>query len=717
MYLFGSLKKIFSKNNIFGLCLVTLVLSLAANSFAAKGSLDRTFGSGGKAVTPAGGIEKANDAVVQTDGKIVVVGGAAQPNSSFDFLIQRYTADGALDADFGTGGKAALTLSPRDDIAYSVALQTDGKILVAGYYQQSSNYTDFCIVRLLPDGRLDQTFGTGGRQIIAPTATTDIAVTVAIQNLNGVEKIIVGGNAGTSNPQFSVARLDMSGQIDTTFGEQGIKTVPVGGYSDYMTDMAIDGAGRIVAVGISRFDLGGGSFADRFGTARFLPDGALDPSFSEDGTVTTGMLGVSHANAVAIQKIGDTEKIVVGGVAQYQYSEDFALLRYNDDGSLDNSFGGFGKIYTWITFGRDEIEKLLVSPDGKLTAVGFTRDGTNQNFALARYNPDGSLDKTFGACGRLTTDLGSNTDIAYGAAVQADGKIIAVGESTNSATDADFAVVRYTNGGQATATSTDFDGDGREDVSVYRPSEGVWYANCSCQGFRAVRFGLPTDTPVAADFDGDGRTDEAVYRAGTWYINRSSDQHASVINFGLETDVPTVGDYDGDDRADISVWRPSTGVWYVLRSSDWQYTATAFGINGDKPVPADYDADGKTDFAVYRQGDWWIKHSSDASGNLVFRKFGSANDTALPKDFDGDGRADLNVYRASEGLWYQHLAGSTKITRFGNSTDKPAPADYNGDGKTDIAVFRSGQWHVLYLGIYYEVYSFGLNGDFPTVIR
>lgn len=160
----------------------------------------------------------------------------------------------------------------------------------------------------------------------------------------------------------------------------------------------------------------------------------------------------------------------------------------------------------------EQIQKVLANPGGKLTVVGHTYVGSNRNFAAARFNSNGSLDTTFGACGKVVTDLGSNSDLAYGGALQSDGKIIAVGESIGtSATRALFATVRYTNGGQATATNNDFDGDGKEDLSVYRPSEGVWYANCACQGFRAVKFGLPGDIPQAGDFDGDGRTDQAVF--------------------------------------------------------------------------------------------------------------------------------------------------------------------------------------------------------------
>jgi uncharacterized delta-60 repeat protein len=717
MYLFGNLKNLFSKTGLFVLGL--FILSLTTDSFAAKGNLDRPFGDFGKVISPVGGAEKAMDAIVQPNGKIVVVGGATGANSTFDFLVQRYNADGSLDPDFGNLGKATLAISPRSEVAHAVVLQPDGKIVVAGYIQQASGYADYCLVRLLPDGQLDTAFGETGVKVLSITATSDIPTALAIQTLNGVDRIIVGGYVNTAPAQFSVSRLDLTGQLDTTFGDGGTKSVSIGGVTDTLQDIVIDDEAKITAVGFSRFDFGGGSYRDDFAAVRFYSGGQLDPTFSGDGKVVTPMAGHAQARSVAIQKVGTAEKIVLGGFARNGATfDDFALLRYNYDGTVDPTFGTNGKTYTNFAQNDDQINELLVQPGGRIVAVGLMNAGINRNFALARYNLDGSLDKTFGACGTVVTDLGTNIDIAYGAALHPGGKIIAVGETTNAATGADFAVVRYTTGGQATATNADFDGDGKEEVSVYRPSEGVWYANCACQGFRAVRFGLPGDIPVAGDYDGDGRTDQAVFRGGTWYLNRSSDGHMGSVDFGLADDIPTVGDYDGDDRADISVWRPSTGVWYVLRSSDLQYTATAFGLAGDKPVPADFDGDGKTDLAIYRNGDWWIKQSSDPSDNLVFRKFGLETDLALAKDFDGDGRADLNIYRPSETNWYQQFTNAVKITRFGISTDKPAPADFDGDGKTDIAVFRNGVWYVLSgSNNSYSVVHFGTTGDLPTVVR
>ena len=259
-------------------------------------------------------------------------------------------------------------------------------------------------------------------------------------------------------------------------------------------------------------------------------------------------------------------------------------------------------------------------------------------------------------------------------------------------------------------TRFDFDGDGKADVSVFRPESGIWYLLQSQSGFTGLQFGAAADRIVPADYDGDGRTDVAVYRSGTWYLNRSSAGFTG-LGFGAATDIPQPADFDGDGKADLAVYRPSNGIWYVYNLTNNQVTAVQFGASEDKPVVADYDGDGKADYAVFRPstGTWYLQRSQAGFTGI---QFGDGTDKPVPADYDGDGRADVAVFRPSNGTWYQNRSqlGFTGV-QFGVSTDAPTPADYDGDGRADVAVFRSGVWYLQRSTAGFTGVSFGAATD------
>jgi putative transposon-encoded protein len=247
----------------------------------------------------------------------------------------------------------------------------------------------------------------------------------------------------------------------------------------------------------------------------------------------------------------------------------------------------------------------------------------------------------------------------------------------------------------------DFDGDGKADFTVFRPSTGTWFTTRSTGGTSGVQWGNSSDVPVPGDYDGDGRIDVAVFRpsTGTWFIINSSTGAAVGTQWGNSTDRTVPGDYDGDGRTDVAVFRPSTGTWFIINSSTGAASGVQWGNSADVTVPGDYDGDGRTDVAVFRPstGTWFIVNSSTGATTGV--QWGNSADITVPGDYDGDGRTDVAVFRPSIGTWFivNSGTGATTGIQWGNSADVPVPGDYDGDGKTDAAVFRpsNGTWFII----------------------
>ncbi|HVE60019.1 MAG TPA: choice-of-anchor V domain-containing protein [Pyrinomonadaceae bacterium] len=265
----------------------------------------------------------------------------------------------------------------------------------------------------------------------------------------------------------------------------------------------------------------------------------------------------------------------------------------------------------------------------------------------------------------------------------------------------------------------DFDGDGKTDISIFRPAPAEWwYSRSSDGGNRAAQFGQTTDRIAPADFTGDGKTDITFWRpsTGEWFILRSEDSSFLSFPFGTAGDIPVPADYDGDNKADPAIFRPSTQTWFILQSTGGT-AIFQFGINGDIPVVADYDGDGKADAAIFRPGpgEWWIQRST--AGILAFQ-FGNSFDKPAQGDYTGDGKADVVFFRPSTGEWFVLRSEDSSFfsVPFGTSGDIPAPGDYDGDGKFDFGVFRpsSSTWFVSRSTQGILIAGFGINGDIPV---
>jgi hypothetical protein len=244
------------------------------------------------------------------------------------------------------------------------------------------------------------------------------------------------------------------------------------------------------------------------------------------------------------------------------------------------------------------------------------------------------------------------------------------------------------------------------DLAVWRPGNGTWYViNSSNQQMTSLQWGVQGDSPVQGDYDGDGKTDFSVFRPSAtpgvnsnWYLTYSNNGSWAGIPFGTKDDVPAVADYDGDGKTDIAVFRGDNGLgyWFYLRSSDGVLVSFQFGVATDKAIPRDFDGDGKSDVTVWREsaGTFYTVRSSD--NLLQTQTGGQAGDIQVSADYDGDGKADYAVRRGADWLYVQSTNGAVQLITWQQAGDKEVQNDYDGDGKVDIAVWRpsNGTWYI-----------------------
>ena len=361
-------------------------------------------------------------------------------------------APGDLDPSLDGSGYITNSILGSDDGGTSLALQADGKAVIAGYAWNGANF-DFALARFHTDGSPDETFDGDGVLTTTFGASDEAALAIAIQP-DG--KILAGGyaNLGGIN-RFAIARYKTNGSLDTTFDGDGKVTTIVSSGSSIGTQLALQDDGKILLSGY--VDISGNIL---FAIARYLPNGSLDPSFDGDGIATIDFPGITEqALSLTIQPDG---KILLAGTNFNGSDYDFALARLTTNGSLDTTFDGDGKLTTPIGTSDDICRSVALQPDGKILAVGDADIGGNNNFAIARYNQDGSLDTTFDSDGKVSTDFASLYDLAYATAIQPDGKILAAGFAQNMGSQ-EFALARYNQNG---SLDTTFDSDGKVTLSI-----------------------------------------------------------------------------------------------------------------------------------------------------------------------------------------------------------------------------------------------------------
>jgi uncharacterized delta-60 repeat protein len=411
---------------------VVLAVPLAQPARAtASGGLDPDFGGGGTVSTSLGGMQAAYGLAVQNDGRIVAAG-YANLNGNYDFALARYTSRGTLDPTFGASGVVLTDIggSGSYDVGRGMALQPDGKIVVAG---QSSAGPGMALTRYDQDGRLDSGFGIGGKVI---TTIPGIAYAVALQP-DG--KIIVTGSADSrSGNDIAVARFRSDGALDAGFGAAGVTLTDVSTASSDNAGaaLALQPDGAIVVAGHSQ-----NSNGTVFTVLRYRSDGMLDPAFGTAGAAVTSVGGTSHTSAATTVEVAPDGTIVAAGSTQApDGSSEFALARYGPNGDLDTSFGDAGTTTTQVGGSGSYAHAAALAFDhsGRLVVTGSAGRLRDASFALVRYDASGNVDVSFGDHGIVMTKCGGADDRAFDLAVQADGKEVVAGYS-----GVNFALARY----------------------------------------------------------------------------------------------------------------------------------------------------------------------------------------------------------------------------------------------------------------------------------
>jgi uncharacterized delta-60 repeat protein len=419
---------------------LALVVATASAALTAPGDLDPTFGGDGIVRTDLTHAEDDGFAVaIQPDGKIVVAGEAGIGGRNPRFAIVRYGTDGSLDPSFGGGGGTmTIDFTPHDDFPYAVRIQEDGKIVVAGAAAYNRPNSRFALTRLTPDGSLDPTFGGDGTVITNVSPGYDWVNGMALQPDGKI--VLVGSvSAGDDNGKIGVLRYRSDGSLDPAFDGDGIVlSDPTPTYDDGLA-IGVEADGQIIVAG-------GAGFAgpnERFVALAYEPDGSPDATFGGDGSVFTDVTPQADVPfGLAIQ--GDGKIVVAGGAAAGSADPRFALVRYERDGSLDPSLEGDGTVITNLTPYDDGAYSVAIDPDGRIVAAGLAGNGgPAPRLAAVRYLANGALDPTFGGDGKVTTDLSPQFDSAWSVAVQADGSVVCSGVSGAGGSHASFAVVRY----------------------------------------------------------------------------------------------------------------------------------------------------------------------------------------------------------------------------------------------------------------------------------
>ena len=676
----------------FSQILSVLIIILAAQQslFAAPGDLDPIFDADGKVLTNIGaGAVTGRGMVIQPDGKIVVAGATDLNNPGSDFVVTRYNTDGTLDATFDGDGKVTTDFNNKSDAAFAVALQSDGRIVVVGVSGTTNSDKDFTIARYNTDGSLDSSFDGDGRAVTDFGNLNDEAYSVAIAPTG---KIVVAGTTSSRNGDFAVARYLANGSLDASFDSDGLVTTDAfctgncGNTVDRVRGVAISPDGKIVVAGEARATVSSESV--RFAATRYLDSGMIDTSYGFFGRTNT--FGINNLVVTAMTMQPDGKIVIVGGASQFsnQTPRGLVMERLTANGFTDFDF--FDTNLTIPNSGSNsyQLNSVAVQSDGKIVAVGNYGAG----FLVARYTPNGLRDVFFGNNGIITTEMNAaaSSGGAFAVGLQADGKIVAAGHQ-QSAAGGEIAVARYAIDGCAYAlspTQSSFPRvGGNGTVTVMTQPGCAWTAVPGASWVTVVSGGTGSGNGTVTY--NVALNDTIQFRTTTLTIG------GKVLNIqqspGLGAPRRVKFDVDNDGRADIGTVRVINGSridFYTLGS-----------MQGYRP---------------------WMFQGAQSSSLANFK--------LAPADYDGDGTSDPAIWKTenpSLGVFYINDQFGTRNIPFGIAGDVPLPSDWDGDGRADVAVYRGGtvnspQSYFYYRptntpGVNFITVPWGTAGDKPVM--
>ena len=705
--------------------------------YNSNGTLDTGFDGDGK-VTTALGIytDESNSVAVQSDGRILLGGFSSQGAS--DFAVARYNADGSLDTSFSSDGTVTTDIGGYWDLAYSMAVQSDGKIILAGMASGNpSSSSDFALVRYNTDGSLDTSFDNDGKVVDSAGYFQENLHSVIVQSDGKILAAGSGGNGESINgiSDFVLLRYNSDGSRDIGFGENGVVITDFSGMPDFANAVAVQQDGKIIAAGSSN---------NNFVVARYRTNGLVDDGFGIGGKVSLEYsFGIGYARSVAVQTDG---KLLVAGEAYGSNvtGYDFVIVRLNENGTLDTGFGNNGKVLTAVSSYSDGGSSLSLQADGKIVVTGGSCNAaySNSDFTVVRYNADGSLDTTFGIGATLGdrvinedsplslsipsfsfSDVDENDTLTLSATL-ADGAALPSWLSFDPATRQFTGTPREPNVGSFGVRVTAADSAGASTTANFN----VTVANVNDAPVGAVTVSgaaVATKTLTVsnnlADEDGLGAIGyqwQDSWDGVNWAaISGATGNSITLSEAKIGWQVRAVASYTDGHGTSESVTSASQTILPNINH------APMYKGNAGAPGVVETDGGSTNDWgygvALQQDGKYLVTGSSKVGLYTDFTLLRYNSDGSLDTSFDGDGKVTTAFGQSIDSSYAVSVKPDGKILVGGYSyqwLSDFAVASYNSDGSLDIGFSGDGKVTTDIGGYWDQAYAMAVQFDGKVIL-